>query len=261
MSDLAPAPKPARGLGFWGFIGLMLVLMALFIGLGIWQLQRLAWKEGLIAEVAARADLPPVPLPPAGEWPAFDMEAANYRPFTVTGHWVPEATAFVFTSLPTPRGGPYGGVGYWVMTPLALTGGGTVLVDRGFIPDTSLAAFRGGGPLPQGEVTLAGIARAPEETGPFTPGPDAADREDFIRDPARLAPMLDPALAPVAPIYIDLPKGPPGALPQGGETEMEFPNNHLGYAFTWFGFAILIPPLLWLWVRRQRRPRAENLPA
>jgi surfeit locus 1 family protein len=183
----------------------------------------------------------------------------NYQPFAVSGTWVPDQTVLVFTSLSEPRGGHYSGVGYWVMTPLRLAGGGTIFIDRGFIPETSRAAFRTGGPLPQGQVELTGIGRAPEAGGPFTPGADAANREDFVRDPARLAAMDDPALAPVAPIYLDLPKGPAGALPQGGETVIDFPNNHLGYAFTWFGFAILIPPLLWLWIRRQLRPRPENL--
>ena len=64
--------------------------------------------------------------------------------------------------------------------------------------------------------------------------------------------FADPALGPYLPITVDLPAGPPGALPQGGGTVVEFPNNHLGYAITWFGFALLVPPLLWFWARRQR---------
>ena len=53
----------------------------------------------------------------------------------------------------------------------------------------------------------------------------------------RLTALADPALAPFAPIYLDLPAGEPGALPQGGETRLSFPNNHLGYAITWYGLA------------------------
>ncbi len=56
----------------------------------------------------------------------------------------------------------------------------------------------------------------------------------------------------MAPVYIDLPAGPEGGLPQGGETVIEFPNNHLGYAMTWYGFALLVPFLLFFWVRRQQ---------
>ncbi len=71
----------------------------------------------------------------------------------------------------------------------------------------------------------------------------------------RLAALAGPVAQPVAPIYIDLPALGEGALPQGGETVVSFPNNHLGYAITWFGFATLVPFLLFFWVRRQRAPK------
>jgi surfeit locus 1 family protein len=97
------------------------------------------------------------------------------------------------------------------------------------------------------------VALLPETAGAFTPGPDSANRIDWIRDPQRLAAMIDPTLIPLAGFFIDAPAGAPGALPQGGETTIEFPNNHLGYAFTWFGFAILTPLLLIAWIWRQVR--------
>ena len=67
-----PAGGPRVAAGFWGFVAFMLALMVLFITLGIWQVERLGEKEALIANVAARMTLPPEPLPPVGEWPAFD---------------------------------------------------------------------------------------------------------------------------------------------------------------------------------------------
>jgi surfeit locus 1 family protein len=140
------------------------------------------------------------------------------------------------------------------MTPLRNDGGGIVWVNRGFVPQPQAPAFSSGGSTPTGTVTLTGIARAPEEITGFTPGPDAKKRIDYVRDPDRLAALADPALTPVAPIYVDLPAGDAGALPQGGETTVFFPNNHLGYAMTWFGFALLTPILLIVWVVRQRRP-------
>jgi surfeit locus 1 family protein len=76
-----------------------------------------------------------------------------------------------------------------------------------------------------------------------------------VRDPQRLGALVDPALAPFAPFYVDLPAGPAGTLPQGGETVISFPNNHLGYAMTWYGFAIITPIMLAVWLRRQSRPR------
>ncbi len=71
--------------------------------------------------------------------------------------------------------------------------------------------------------------------------------------PERLADMVDPALAPFAPFYVDLLAGPPGQLPQGGETVITFPNNHLGYAITWYGFAVVALVMLGAWAWRHRR--------
>jgi surfeit locus 1 family protein len=94
-----------------------------------------------------------------------------------------------------------------------------------------------------------------DTAGPFTPAADRAHHIDWVRDPARLA-ALDGLGDPVLPLTIDLPAGPPGALPQGGETTVDFPNNHLGYAITWFGFALITPALLGFWMWRQLRPKS-----
>lgn len=243
---------PVRRRTAWPFVAFMLVLMVLFVGLGVWQVERLGEKEALIADVASRLDLDPVPLPPQGEWVGFDPEVFNYRPVTVTGSWRPQETVLVFTSLGEARG-QFSGPGYWVMTPLALEQGGTVFVNRGFVPQTSRAAFAGGGTLPDVSLTLTGIGRRPEATGLFTPGTDVANRIEWVRDPGRLELLAPESPRPVLPLTIDLPAGDTGALPQGGETQVSFPNNHLGYAITWFGFAALVPVLLAFWMRRQRQ--------
>jgi surfeit locus 1 family protein len=236
---------------FWGFIVLMLALMTLFGALGIWQVERLGEKERLIANVASRMNLPSSELPPLAEWSAFDAEPWNYRPVTVSGTWLPTRTVLVFTSL-TEQRGQYSGPGYWVMTPLQLAAGGSIFVNRGFIPEESADAFTTGGTVDPGLVSLTGIARVSEEVGSFTPAPDLGRRIDWVRNAGRLAAIAGPVPEPVAPIYVDLPAFGPGALPQGGETVVSFPNNHLGYAVTWFGFAVLVPFLLFFWARRQR---------
>lgn len=261
MSDPAaagtPRPRPQERPGFWLFILLMLALTALFVGLGVWQFNRLAEKEALIAAVAERFDLPPQPLPPLAEWIAFDPEVYDYRPVSARGHYLYDATVLVFTSLSEPRG-RYGGPGYWVMTPMALAGGGIVFVNRGFVPQQLAESYLSGGAGPAGEITLTGVARKSEPASPFTPGPDPTRRIDWVRDTGRLAAFLRPETGPVAPVYIDLPAGDAGALPQGGETVVSFPNNHFGYALTWFGFALLTPALLALWIVRQLRRPADG---
>jgi surfeit locus 1 family protein len=251
----AEAAPPRRLWLFWGFIVLMLALSGLFVGLGWWQVNRLAEKEALIALVEERMRQPPQALPPVGEWVGFDAAVFDYRPVTLTGRYISEQSVLVFTSL-VDQQGQYSGPGYWVMTPLRLTDGGVIWINRGFVPQQLSATFLNGGSTPRGEVTLTGIARAPEEASGFTPGPDAARRIEWVRDPARLAALADPSLQPVAPIYVDLPAGDTGALPQGGETRVSFPNNHFGYALTWFGFAALTPVLLIFWILRQRKPRS-----
>ena len=232
----------------------MLLLTVLFAALGKWQVDRLAWKEHLIAEVDQRLHLPAVPLPPFKEWGSFDPEVYQYRPVRITGHFLPAQAVRVFIALSDAKG-KYSGPGYWIMTPMALDGGGTVFVNRGFVPENLSPAFANDQTAPTGSLSIEGIAMPSEEAGAFTPGPDGPKRIEWVRDVGRLSRMVDASLKPFAPVYVDLPAGAPGALPQGGETTIDFPNNHLGYAMTWFGFAILTPIMLVVWVFRQRRKR------
>jgi len=236
----------------FGFALLMALLTALFIGLGIWQVERLGEKEALIARVAAQASAAPVDLPPASAWAGLDPTTLSYAPVRIAGHFVPEQTVTVFTSLSDAKGA-YGGPGYWVLTAFSLDSGGTIFVNRGFVPQEKRADFASGQGVGAEPVTLTGVARLSEPAGSFTPAANAADRIDYVRDPQRLAALLAPGPAPIAPVTLDLPAGPAGTLPQGGETVVEFTNNHLGYAITWFGFALITPILLVFWLRRQRR--------
>lgn len=237
------------------FAVLMLALAAVCVFLGSWQMQRLAEKEALIAAVDARLDAAPVPVPAPELWSGLDPEDYLFQPVTLTGAFRYTQTVTVFTSLADARG-PYSGPGYWVVTPFALAEGGTVFVNRGFVPSQyQEAAIMGdlhGDDA--GTVTIAGLFRAPETAGFMTPDPNMSDRIEWVRDPERLAHMVDPALAPFAPFYVDLPAGAAGDLPQGGETVISFPNNHFGYALTWYGFAIVAVVMLGFWLWRQQRP-------
>ena len=250
MSRSKSAP---RQLLFWSFVLLMLALTGAFVALGVWQMQRLAEKEALIAAVEQRTGLPPAPPPPAAEWPALDPAGIEFTPLALTGRFAADPPIRVFTSLAASTArGEFSGPGYWIVAPFALEDGGTVFVNRGFIPQEEAEAVP---PAPQGLQTLTGLARAPERASMFTPAANAADRIEWVRDPERLAVLFDPALAPFAPFTLDQAAGAPGTLPQGGETVVEFPNNHLGYAITWFGFAAITPVLLGFWIWRQRTQR------
>jgi len=242
-------PKAAWNARRLAFAGFMLALTVLFAILGVWQLNRLDEKLAAIALIEDRIDGDPIALPPAGEWVGFDPEVWNYRPVTLTGTFDHEEAVLAFTNLSDPKG-RYGGPGYWVMTPFDLVGGGTVFVNRGFVPQDSAAEFTEGGAGPRAEMSITGVARADEEAGLFTPGPDLEAGIDWIRNIDRLTGFLDEEPEKLAPIYVDQAAREPGALPQGGETQLELRNRHLGYAYTWFGFALLTPVLLLFWWRR-----------
>lgn len=213
---------------------------------------RLGEKEAQIALIAERLKQPPQTLPPVAEWVGFDTAVWDYRRTTLTGTFRNDQTILVFTSLNDPRGAR-SGPGYWVMAPLVLDGGGVVWVNRGFVPDTLKATFADGGPAPKSHVTLTGVLRRPEQPNAFTPGKQAVNRIDWIRDPARLAEMSLPTLTPVLPVYFDQDAGAPDALPQAGETRFELPNRHFEYAMTWFALALMTPAMLVNWIRIRRR--------
>ena len=206
------------------------VLMGAFlIGLGIWQLHRLAWKDGLIAEIEARTTAPPQPLPPAPQWPGLKPSDYEYRHVTAQGTFDNDKETLVFR--PTEDG-----PGYLVMTPLALVGGGTVIVDRGWVPDRLKARTTRAAGDPTGAVTVTGLMRGPEPRNLFTPADDPKTGQFFTRDPVTIA-ARDGIEA--APFTIDADATPnPGGWPRGGTTVLEIPNNHFAYAMTWFGLAL-----------------------
>ncbi|WP_417580058.1 SURF1 family protein [Pelagibacterium sp.] len=244
---------------YWGFaqisfVALMLGLMVLFVTLGTWQVERLSEKDALLANVEARFSLDPRPFPAAGVWADIDPRTLDYSRFELTGTFDNAATALVFTNLPDPVG-RYGGVGYWVMAPFELGDGGIVWVNRGFVPEAAAEDFATGGDAPEGRMTIEAVARRPEMANSFTPEPDLESRREWVRNPDRLTRFLEDNTGPIAPITVDMTEGAPGALPQGGETQIAFPNRHLEYAGTWYLFAAITPIMLGFWLWRQRRPR------
>jgi surfeit locus 1 family protein len=235
----------------WTFTVAMLLLAVVCAYLGHWQMQRLAEKEALIAAVDTRLTAEPIPAPTTDSWDTVDLDALNFQPVSLTGSFRYSQTVTVFTSLANARGAA-SGPGYWVVTPFVLQSGGTVFVNRGFVPEAFQEAAVTDGEPDDTVVTITGLLRPGEKAGFMTPAANTSDRIEWVRDPQRLAQMVDPSLAPFAPFYVDLPAGAPGELPQGGETVVEFPNNHLGYAYTWYGFAIVAIVMLGFWLWRQR---------
>ena len=233
-----------------------LVAVAGLVALGIWQLQRLAWKEALIARVEARVHRPAEPLPPETRWKELRPEDYEFRHVRISGRYLNDHEVYAFTALSEPKG-PFRGPGYWVFTPLDLGGGAAVFVNRGFVPmDRKDPATRADGVI-AGVVEVTGLMRAPDRAGLFTPAPDPRNKVLFVRDPAAMARIT--GLANVAPFYVDAAESGPGGLPQGGETRLSFPNPHLGYALTWFGLAAALILMFGVWARAQAaRPSGRD---
>lgn len=224
--------------------------LAVLLGLGTWQIQRLQWKNDLIARVEARVKLPPAPLTSPSDWAGLDLEALEYRPFTVAGRFDHAAEIHVFTSLPDPRGSR-SGPGYWVMTPLDLEGGGQLWINRGFVPEALKSPDARNREPSDAPVRLVGLLRRAEPGNAFTPEPDIAGNVWFIRDPIPMSAAR--GLAAAAPFFLDALESPPGGVPQAGETRMSFRNSHLEYALTWYGLALALIAVYLAYLRTARR--------
>ncbi|WP_347265565.1 SURF1 family protein [Roseococcus pinisoli] len=206
-----------------------LAMMTLLIGLGLWQLHRREWKHELIAQVEARIHAAPVPPPGRAEWPGLSAQDA-YRRVVVEGRFLPDRETFVQAT--TALGG-----GYWVMTPLQ-TADGTVLVNRGFVPPERRAPATRGEGGDDGPVRVVGLLRLSEPGGGFLRTNDPANDRWYSRDVAAIASRR--GLGETAPFFVDAEAAPePGRYPVGGLTVVRFADNHLVYALTWFGLALL----------------------
>ena len=250
MTSTAAARRPpARWTSLIPPAILTVAVAAGLVGLGVWQLHRLAWNEAQIRTVEERTVAPPVPLPPRADWGTLTPDTYEYRRVEAVGTFDHAEEVHVYRPLVSARG-PYHGVGDVVLTPFRLASGGTVVVDRGFVPNERLdPATRAAGQV-TGRVTVTGLMRSPQERNSFTPADDTARNQWFTADPAAVARLY--GIADAAPFLIDEDAGQaPGGLPQGGETVLDFPNSHLQYALTWFGLAAALVGVFAVWAWRQ----------
>ena len=224
----------------------------ILVSLGFWQVQRLSWKEDVIAQIEARQHAPVKGAPPGADWPALQPDDYEYRHVAVVGTYQSAQSALVF------RGGspnaPGEGAGYHVLTPLRLPDGATILVNRGFAPQAAAADARAN--VPDGAVSVTGLMRSPESRNLFTPADEPQKGVWYTRDPASIAAKF--GLTRVAPFSIDADADPKArGWPRPGATIVEIPNNHLSYALTWFGLAAALAGVTAAYLYSQRaRPRA-----
>ena len=202
--------------------------------LGTWQVKRLIWKEALIARVETRIAKEPVGLLELGP-DQLISEESNYLPVFVEGRFDHSKEVLFFTT-------GKGGVSGWnIHTPLQISNGKVLIVNRGFVPDgLKSPKSRLDGEI-DGTVSITGLLRIPvaEKPNRFFPDNDITNREFFWRDhPHISALMADNPEIDFLPVFLDAAETEnPGGWPKGGATIISFSNNHLQYAITWFGLA------------------------
>jgi surfeit locus 1 family protein len=191
--------------------------VAVLVWLGVWQVQRLAWKTAILAEIGARVAAAPVAIP-ADPDPGRD----KYLHVKAKGTIAP-GELDVYTSVPGR------GVGYRVIVPLQLEDGRRILLDRGFVPIDEKDAARH-----LGRVAVEGSLAWPQETDSYTSPPDREKNIWFARDVPLMAEALGTLPVMLVTAASDDPAGPL-PLPQ----TVNIPNDHLQYAITWFGLAVV----------------------
>ncbi|WP_135506284.1 SURF1 family protein [Roseovarius aestuariivivens] len=206
----------------------------ILVGLGIWQMQRLTWKEGVLAEIETRIAAEPGALPAQ---PA--AQADQYLPVRVEGEFGEGALKVLVSRKRV-------GAGHLIISPFETATGRRILVDRGFLKlDTDLPA------APQTPVTITGNLHWPDDRNSSTPANDVADNTWFARDIPQMAEVLgtEPILLTsrrIAP--------PEAALTPLPVDTTHIPNDHLQYAVTWFSLAAVWLVMTGYYITRSRKP-------
>jgi surfeit locus 1 family protein len=199
------------------------VLFAALTALGIWQVERLSWKRELIATVTDRIAAPPVTLNSALAMGA----SAQYRRVRLVGRFDNAKEAYVFGT------GVEGAPVFHVIVPFTSDDGRVMLVDRGIVPRDLMARSLRSRGLIEGRAVLVGVWRTPDPAGAFTPKPNLSRRIWYSHDVVGIARADHVRLA--APVVVEADATPnPGGWPKGGQTRVNFRNEHLQYAITWF---------------------------
>ena len=246
-------PQPRSQSLLRGAVFLFLVLtLGTFLALGSWQVQRLAWKKDLMARIDGRVHAEPVSSPGLLQWneSADPRSQYEYLRVRLQGRFLHEREVQVYANSLL-------GPGYWVMTPLE-TSDDIVWINRGFVPNEKRRPDSRQEALPAESVEVIGLLRMAETQGLFVRNNVAAEDRWYHRD---LAAMTDVrGLDRTAPYFVDADATPnPGGWPRGGLTVIQFRNNHLSYALTWFGLAVMNVIALIYFIRTEWRNPARAL--
>jgi len=230
----------------------MLVVFFGFLALGTWQVKRLFWKLDLIERVDRRVHAVPVAAPGADAWPQVRADSHEYLHVRLDG-------TFLYSKTARTKAVTVLGSGFWLLTPLRSADGVITLVNRGFVSEAAPDLDKS---RADAVVAVSGLLRLSEPGGGFLRHNDAAGDRWFSRDVQAIA--VARQLAPVAPYFVDAEASAAQAgkemqravagEPVSGLTVISFPNNHLVYALTWYGLALMMAGA-GFWVRRDEQRR------
>jgi surfeit locus 1 family protein len=255
MITTSTTQEPARKRSAFGLAIITLIMVSVLTSLGIWQLHRRDEKHALIAALTERLAAAPEALAPSSEWKTFDQARDEFRRVTLTGTFEAKPDAMVYSSGSAVRE-DVSGPGTWAFMPARLPDGSVVVINAGFVQNTmqdraqqdrAIARLINGAPQ-----KLTGYIRFPERPGWFTPHEDTAKRLWFLRDHGAMAQAL--GWGTVAPFYIDLESPVPASgVPKPGPLAVHLKDDHMQYAITWFGLALVVAAAFGFWLLSQRR--------
>lgn len=230
-------------------------MVALFIGLGMWQMQRRVEKHALITHLAERLAAVPVPLPSPTQWSVLTPKSDEFRRVSFAASYQSLPDAMVYSSGSAVRN-DVTGPGTWSFLPARLPTGDIVVINAGFIQnpmqDRAQQDRAVTGLITHEPVTLIGYIRFPETAGVLTPAENPARRLWFTRDHLAMSRVL--GWGKVAPFYIDLEQPvPTTGNPKPGALDVHLKNDHIQYAITWFGLAGAVVIAFGVWLRGQWR--------
>lgn len=215
------------------------IMLAGTICLGVWQIQRLHWKTALLVEIDGAERDPPVPLP---------SDPAPFRRVVVRGRYLPQVARYG-TEV---RAGADGVamMGSQVVSPLQPATGPVVLVVRGWAPSTVQPG------VPDMPVEVVGYVRAADHPGALSLRDDTGAGLFYTLDPQAIGAGLGlGAVAPFTLVALGSVMAP-GAYPEPALALPRPPNDHLAYAFTWFGLGGALAMIFVVYARQtimQRR--------
>jgi surfeit locus 1 family protein len=246
-----PRPEtPTRGRGrMIATVVVVFAALVILLSLGTWQVERLHWKEGLLADIAERRAAAPIQL--------SDIEAIRksggdieYRRVSATGTFDHARERHFFATF-------NGQTGFYVYAPMTLADGRILFVNRGFVPyEMKDPRTRAAGEV-AGQQTVTGYARVRlgEKPSSIVPDNDLAKNIFYWKDLDAMVSTTGIDAGKVVQFFVDADASvaSPGGWPKGGVTQFDLPNSHLQYAVTWYGLAAaLVAVVIGMVFRRKR---------